>query len=168
MSQRSLQKEKAELFNSYFCSVFRPTKSVINSDVSTSSMLTSTPLSNITVSEEEFLHHLLSLDPPKAFIPDGIPGRVLKESSSVIAPKFFAYFSTTLLNLEFYPQNGNLLTLLQSIKMGRKNQLLTTDQYLCFPLLAKSWSDVFALGFTIMFGVWSITLSTDSFMDDHV
>ena len=57
-------KEKAELFN-YFCSVFRPTKSIIYSDASTSSMLTPTQLSNITVSEE-VLHHLLSLDPSKA------------------------------------------------------------------------------------------------------
>ena len=60
--------------------------------------------------------YVIRLDPSKASGSDGIPGRVLKECSSVIAPSF-AYFSTVLLILELYPQNGNPLTLLQSIKM---------------------------------------------------
>ena len=80
MSQRSLQPKKLNfLIVTSVRSVFRPTKSIINSDVSTSSMLTSTQLSNITVSEEEVRHHLLSLDPSKASGPDGITRRVLKE-----------------------------------------------------------------------------------------
>ena len=89
-------KEKAELFNIYFCSVFRPAKTIINSEESTSSLITSSQLSDITISEEEVMHHLSHLDPSKASGPDGIPGRILKECSSVIAPSLCSLFNHSL------------------------------------------------------------------------
>jgi hypothetical protein len=89
-------KDKADLFNTYFCSVFRPAKTIINSEESTSSLITSSQLSDITISEEEVMHHLSHLDPSKAAGPDGIPGRILKECSSVIAPSLCSLFNHSL------------------------------------------------------------------------
>ena len=72
-------KQKTELFNSYFCSVFRPMKA---QPITAHSPLLPLPveqLSDITVSEEEFAHHLAHWDPAKATGPDAIPARVLRE-----------------------------------------------------------------------------------------
>ena len=54
-------KEKAELFNTYFCSVFRPAQTTLNPDASTSLISSSSQLSNITVSEDEVIN--LSMSP---------------------------------------------------------------------------------------------------------
>jgi hypothetical protein len=59
-------KQKAELFNSYFCSVFRPLKALSITDDSPLLLLLVEQLSDITVSEEEVAHHLAHLDPTKA------------------------------------------------------------------------------------------------------
>ena len=48
-------KEKAELFNTYFCSVFRTAQTAMNPDASISSMTSSSQLSDITISEKEVL-----------------------------------------------------------------------------------------------------------------
>jgi hypothetical protein len=59
----------------------------MNPDDSSSFLISSSQLSDITVSEEEVaIKHLYHLDPSKATGPDGIPGRILKECSAIIAP----------------------------------------------------------------------------------
>ena len=122
-------KEKAELFNTYFCAVFRPAKTITNSEESTSSPITSSQLSDITISEEEVTHHLSHLDPSKATGPDGIPGRILKECSSVIAPSLCSLFNHSL-HSGTVPMNGNRPMLHPYIRRKRENPLSTTDQYL--------------------------------------
>jgi hypothetical protein len=89
-------KQKAELFNSYFCSVFRPLKTL---SITGDSPLLLSPveqLSDKTVSEEEIAHHLAHLDPTKATGPDGIPARVLRECSYAIAPSLCSLFNHSL------------------------------------------------------------------------
>ena len=89
-------KEKSELFNTYLCSVFRPSKTIMNLDDSTSFLISSSQLSDITVSEEEVSKHLYHLDPSKAAGPDGIPGRIIKECSAIIAPSLCSLFNHSL------------------------------------------------------------------------
>jgi hypothetical protein len=88
-------KEKAELFNTYFFSVFRSAKTIMNPDDSTSFLISSSQLSDITVSEE-VAKHLYRLDPSNATGPDGIPGRILKECSAIIAPSLCSLFNHSL------------------------------------------------------------------------
>ena len=91
-------REKAELFNSYFVSVFRnsrPNKSMENDDYDIPSQ-TVTELSSITVSVEEVVNNLRSLDVTKTHGPDGIHPRLLKECSEQIGPSLCALFNHSL------------------------------------------------------------------------
>ena len=71
-------KEKAELFNTCFCSVFRAAQTAMSPDASISLITSSSQLSDITISEE-VATHLCNLDISKATGPDGIPNWILKE-----------------------------------------------------------------------------------------
>ena len=71
-------KEKAELFNSYFCSVFRSAKVLTNHDQSPPSLELSVKICDIPVSEDEVTCYLSNLDPTNASSPDGIPGRIFE------------------------------------------------------------------------------------------
>ena len=59
-------------------------------------MLTSALLSDISISEEEVVHHLWNLDPSKSPGPDNIPGLILKPCSTVIAPSLCSQFNHSL------------------------------------------------------------------------
>ena len=80
--------KKAELFNSYFSSVFQPSTSKTNdtADSRISRLHTDLQLSDITLDVEEVINSLTNLDVSKAGGPDGIPARLLKECSHQIAP----------------------------------------------------------------------------------
>ncbi|XP_028413970.1 uncharacterized protein LOC114536830 [Dendronephthya gigantea] len=66
-------------------------------------LLTSDLLSDISISEDEVVHHLSNLIPTKSPGPDKIPGQILKECSSVIAPSLCLLFNHSL-------QSGTLPT----------------------------------------------------------
>ena len=89
-------KEKAELFNPYFCSVFCAGQTAMSPDASISLITSSSQLSDITISEEEVATHLCNLDISKATGPDGIPNWILKECSAVIAPSLCSLFNHSL------------------------------------------------------------------------
>ena len=89
--------EKEELFNDYFCSVFRPAaRSESCSETPISWEVTPNQLTEITVTRVEIATYLSNLDSFKATGPDGIHGRTLKECSSVIAPSLYTLFNYSL------------------------------------------------------------------------
>ena len=88
--------EKAELFNSYFSSMFVPSKSTTDTDNNLDSFDPDTQISDITLTTEEVAACLYNLDISKASGPDGIPARILKECSHQIAPSICDLFNHSL------------------------------------------------------------------------
>ena len=90
--------DKAELFNSYFSSVFQPSKPNQHqaSTFSSSQLGTDAQLWEIKLSEVEVANCLRNLDTSKASGPDGIPARLLKECSQQIAPSLCSLFNLSL------------------------------------------------------------------------
>lgn len=85
---------KAELFNKYFCSVFRPSSTDVNN--TSYEPLTDLEISHIQVSVDEVGEYLNDLDTSKACGPDGFPPRLLKECCGQIAPSICAIFKRSL------------------------------------------------------------------------
>ena len=82
---------KANLFNRFFASVFQ--KLVLHSTTSTQTA-TDYELHLIQTSIEELTKELKAINPSKAYGPDQVAGRLLKECASEIAPSL-----TRLINL---------------------------------------------------------------------
>ena len=91
-------REKAEIFNSYFSSVFQ--KSRVNSDNGDTDSAVRFPsdseLSEITVSEEEVTSYLRNLDVNKSHGPDEIHPRLLNVCCEQIGPSLCALFNHSL------------------------------------------------------------------------
>ena len=88
--------EKAELFNSYFTSVFVPSESTFDFHSSSDSFNSNTQISDITLTPEDVATCLYNLNISKASGPDGIPARILKECSYQIAPSLCHLFNLSL------------------------------------------------------------------------
>ena len=88
-------KERSNIFNTYFSSVFRPPSTCSKSDICDLPQPSETVrLSNITLDVEEVIAQRLSyLDISKSCGPDGIPPRLLQECSFQIAPSICDLFN---------------------------------------------------------------------------
>ena len=93
--------EKADAFNRYFASIFRP--GIPNSHIPPPSAYSQNDLDSISVSTEDMNNLLSSLTIDKATGPDGISARLLKECSDEITPSLTALFNM-LLSLGKVPQ----------------------------------------------------------------
>ncbi|CAB3996877.1 Hypothetical predicted protein [Paramuricea clavata] len=87
--------KKAELFNTFFASVFLPKSS------SQDANLNMTPktyeiISDIQISQNEVEQYLNHLDTTKAYGPDGIPPRLMKELSREISTSLCSLFNMSL------------------------------------------------------------------------
>ena len=90
--------KKAELFNSYFSSVFSVPRSIVDTTSdNVFSPKTDLQLSDIKLSVEEVAKCLSTLDTSKAGGPDGIPTRLLKDCGHQIAPSICNMFNLSLL-----------------------------------------------------------------------
>ncbi|CAB4035733.1 Hypothetical predicted protein [Paramuricea clavata] len=79
-------KEKADLFNTYFSSVFHPSSTTCNQTPRTESKEN---ISEITIDVDEVAQFLRALDTSKACGPDGIPARLLQVCALEIAPSIY-------------------------------------------------------------------------------
>ena len=88
--------QKAELLNKYFCSVFLLATPDVNIDPTNNSLRTDMDISQIQVSVDDVIKHLIGLDTSKACGPDGISAHLLKECSQQIAPSLCGIFNRSL------------------------------------------------------------------------
>jgi hypothetical protein len=86
-------REKANLLNTFFHSVFNPCDIEPPVSFPTPSKTLDNQLSEIELIEEEVAAVLSNLDPNKASGPDGIPCRLLKEVAHEIAPSLCRLFN---------------------------------------------------------------------------
>ena len=90
-------REKAEIFNSYFSSVFQKSRDSDNGDTDSAVRFPcDSELSEITVSAEEVIRYLRNLDVNKSYGPDEIYPRLLKVCCEQIGPSLCALFNHSL------------------------------------------------------------------------
>ena len=89
-------REKANLLNVFFHSVFNPYDIKPPDSILKPSQSSVNELSEIELSEEEVVAALRNINPNKASGPDGIPGRLLKELVNEIAPSLHKLFNLSL------------------------------------------------------------------------
>ena len=127
-------REKAELFNSYFSSVFQPARSVFPLPF-TSLLLSTDLLFDVTISEEEVAHHLSKLNPTKSG-PDSVPGRILIECSSVIASKLCVLFNHSLQS-GIVPSEWKCANVTPIYKKGKKEFATNYRPISLLPIISK-------------------------------
>ena len=143
-------KEKANIFNAYFSSVFRPPSIPCNYMPRTES---EESISEITLDVDEVVQFLRDLDTSKACGSDGIPPRIIQECALEIAPIICVLFNRSLHTGNVL--SGNQQMSLPSIKKISRNLQNITDQYPCCPSSEKFWSVACASGYMIMFSTLS-------------
>ena len=122
----SIPAAKANLFNRFFASVFQ--KPNLHTTTSTQTA-TDNELHLIQTSIEEATKELKTINPSKAYGPDQIPGRLLKECTSEMAPSL-----TRLINLSLrvgcVPKDWKCANIVPVLKKVTKRRLSTTDPFL--------------------------------------
>ena len=124
----------AELFNSYFASILTNhlhNHEMKNTDTADFNEPPPQILNEINFSELEVFAALRSLNPDKALGPDGIPGRILKETAQQIAPSLTLLFNKSL-HSAVVPDEWKLANVVPVLKEISKNTFKTTDPFLYF------------------------------------
>jgi hypothetical protein len=121
--------EIANLFNSYFISVFSPSAEIILED----SPLPDEPyMTELCLTVTEVQATLEALDVTKATGPDGIPAHLLKETASVIAPSICKLFNKSL-TLGIVPNEWKNANVVPVFKKGEADY---TENYRPISLLS--------------------------------
>ena len=120
--------EIAEMFNSYFASVYTSEDLPETTDKSS----TDAQMTELILSELEVEHTLISLDSNKATGPDEIPARLLKVTAPIIAPSLSKLFNKSL-RLGSIPEEWKLANVVPLHKKRDKGQ---TENYRPISLLS--------------------------------
>ena len=116
----------AELFNSYFASTIFTSHlhnhEMKNTDTADFNEPPPQILNEINFSELEVFAALRSLNPDKALGPDGIPGRILKETAQQIAPSLTLLFNKSL-HSAVVPDEWKLANVVPVFKRGIKEHV---------------------------------------------
>ena len=131
--------KKAELFNSYFSSVFQPSTSKTNDTVDSriSRFPTDLQLSDITLDVEDVINSLTNLDVSKAGGPDGIPARLLKECSHQIASSLCSLFNDSLRSGHI-PSEWKSADVTPVHKKNSKNEAANYRPISLLPIISKT------------------------------
>ena len=130
-TQASTPRRIAELFNSYFASVFSAPSEVRSHPV-WSSPSVGPFITDLQISVTEVRAHLRQLDVNKAAGSDGIPSRLLKETAEQIAPSLTKLFNKSL-QLGVVPSDWKLANLVPVFKKGKREHV---DNYRPISLLS--------------------------------
>ena len=118
-------KSIAELFNGYFASVFTDhlhNHEMTDTDPADFNEAPPQNLDELNISELEVVAALRGLNPDKALGPDGIPGRILKETAQQIAPTLTLLFNKSL-HSAVLPDEWKLANVVPVFKKGVKEHV---------------------------------------------
>jgi hypothetical protein len=113
-------KGKANAFNDYFASASKLDDS--NHRLPEEDDIEVEVLDSISVTEREVCDQLCALDVTKAYGPDGVPPRLLKEARYVISKPLALLFNKSL-NQCTFPNIWKLANILPILKKGEKNRV---------------------------------------------
>ena len=120
----SCPRDIAEVFNDYFASVLNTDDDQTNSSNFSSTTLCEPTLSELSLSPEDVLVCLRTLDVNKATGPDGISPRLLMETAHQIAPSLCTLFNRSL-DSGFLPEEWKLANIIPVFKNGDKTLRIT-------------------------------------------
>ena len=129
--------DKAKLFNAYFLvfSVLTATDNVYSKDDCANSY-SHLSLTNITLSENEVLNCLRSINVSKASGPYGIPGRLLKAVATEITPSLTKLFNLSL-SSEKVPSAWKIALITPILKNGDPHVMTNYRPISLLPILSK-------------------------------
>ena len=113
-------KEKADILNRFFSSVFTHENVDNVPDLEPGSRSDHTFLSDVVITEEAVRKKLQQLNPSKAQGPDGIPPKVLKEVSTEIAKPITLLFNTSI-SQGIVPNDWNTAEVVAIFKKGTRS-----------------------------------------------
>ena len=125
----SCARDIADLFNDYFSTIVSGNDNTIPTNISSSP--TDSKLSGLTLSPDDVLAALLSLDTNKATGPDEIPPRILKDCAHQIAPSLCLIFNQSL-QLGSLPEEWKLANI---IPIHKKGDISNVENYRPISLL---------------------------------
>ena len=136
--ERAYAKNNAEVantFNEYFASIFThdDDSDLITEEHSEPDII----LEDITLTNDEVITVLANLNINKAFGPDGIPARLLTETSSLIAPSLCALFNKSL-RCGVLPDEWKLANVVPVYKRGVKSYVENYRPISLLPLISKA------------------------------
>ena len=160
-------REKANLLNTFFHSVFNPCDIEPPAYIPTpSETLADNQLSEIELFVEEVAVVLSNLDPNKASGADGIPCRLLKEVAHEIAPSLCSLFNISL-SLGVVPTEWKFANISPVFKKRIQRLSLTTVLSLYSVYCRRYWNVVFLTTVITTSRPCYITFSTGSYVDDQ-
>ena len=156
-SQASTPQQIAELFNSYFVSVF-----TAPSEMSTlSAPLTSSypTLTELEIPVEMVLTFLKQLDVNKATGSNGIPVRLLKETADQIASSLTMLFNKSL-RLGIFPGDWKLANIVPIFKKGKRHSVENYSPISLLPATSKVLERCVLAGLQTTYPTSSVATST--------